>query len=124
MAAYVDNAVFHTVQVGKGALKFTVGRTLAAHKAAGSGRRAVNGGSAGDGLGYFRMGVNVQIVVGGKIQVFLAAYERGGLGSPLVAEEKRIFHPHLGSHLHKPVKGELGTHAAESACGAFCGGSR
>ena len=122
VAAHVDDAVFHTVQVGKGALKLTVGRTFAADQAAGAGRGAVNGSSFADGRGDLWVSVDIQIVVRGKIEIFFAGNERGGFGRALMTKKQRIFHPHLGSHFHKPIKGELGTRAVKSGSAAFGGG--
>ena len=47
--ADVDDAVLHLVQIGQGALQIMVGRALAAHQAAGSGRGAENAGRFGHG---------------------------------------------------------------------------
>ena len=117
--ADVDDAVLHLIQIGQGALQIMVGRALAAHQAAGSGRGAENAGRFGHGLGDFGMGVDVQIIIGGKIDEFLAVDQRGGLGRPIVANKERIIHPHLAGHFHKPLEREFGTHAVEAGSAAL-----
>ena len=119
---HVGNAIFHAVQLGKSLFKLAVRRALAAHKAAGTCRRAINGSGFGNGSGNFGMPVYVQIIVCGKVEIFFARNDRGGLGRTFMAKKQRIFHPHLGSHFHKPIKGELGTRAVESGSAAFGGG--
>lgn len=120
--AYIDDAVLHTVELGKSTLQLAVGRAFAAHQTAGSGRGAIEGGGLGYRLGNFRMGVDVKVVVCGKIEIFPAVDKRCGLGRAFVAEKQRIFHPHPGTHFHQPIKGEFGTHAGESGGVAVCGG--
>ena len=117
--ADVDDAVLHLIQVGQSALQVVVGRTLAAHQAAGPGRSAEKAGRFGHGFGDFGMGIDVQIIVGGKIDEFFAVDQRGGFGRPIVANKERIIHPHLAGHFHKPLEGELGTHAVEAGSAAL-----
>lgn len=65
------------------------------------------------------MGVDIEIVIGGKIEIFFALDQGGSLGRPVVANKKRVFHPHFGAHFHKPIKGELGTHTVKAGSAAF-----
>ena len=121
MPADIGDGVFHFIEIGDGAFQNAVGRTLAAHKAAGPGGRAVAQGGLVYGCGNLGMGVEIEVVVGGKIDVFLAVNMRRGLGCAVVAQKKRVFHAHFRAHFHKPFKRQFGAHA-EDALRALPGG--
>ena len=121
VAAHIGDAVLDTVEVGQGALELAMGRTFAAHQAAGAGGAAEDLGGFGDGFGDLGMGIEVQIVVGGEVDVLLAIDHRGGLSRPLVAQEERVFHAHLGTHFHHALKRQFGAQPCETAGAALLG---
>ena len=108
VAAHIGDAVLDAVEVGQGAFELAVGRTFAAHQAAGAGGAAEDPGGLGDGLGDLGVGIEVQIIVGGEVDVLLAIDHSGGLSRPLVTQEERVFHAHLGTHFHHALKRQFG----------------
>ena len=100
-------------EVAQGLLELAVRDALAADQTAGAGRGAVDLGRCRDGLGYLRMPVDVEVVVGGEIDVVFAVDVYGRLGGAVGAVEEGVRHAHLGAVLDHPVEGELGTGLGE-----------
>ena len=108
MAADIDNAVFCSQEVGYGFFQDPVRGTLAADQAAGSGRGAENFSSLCYFPGDFRMCIDIQVIVGGEVDIVFALDMYGRFCGPVGIQEKGAFHAHLLAKSDKSVKGQLG----------------
>ena len=90
MPAHIDNAVLGVINVGKLLFESTVRRSLARDQAGSRSARAVKTKRFNGRLFERRMSVEIEIVVGGEVEVLHAADRRFRLCNAVVTKEERI----------------------------------
>ena len=103
MPAHVGNAVLGAEEVAQGLLELAVRGALAADQAAGAGRGAEDFCRCRHGLGDLWMPVDVEVVVGGEVDVVLAVDMYGCLGRTVGTVEERVRQAHLRAELYHPL---------------------